>query len=107
VQSIMRALDSRIIIQFMSFGLYANFINTWIIAMHGILLLNENPSLTTGPKQESPQTVPKKNTLSINNLNILEKLVFGRRFDSRRLHHSMLPVLRSGLTHGADCLKEL
>ena len=39
--------------------------------LHGILLLNENPSLTIGLKQDSPQTVPKKNTFSTNNLNIL------------------------------------
>ena len=35
------------------------------MAKHGILLLNENPSHTIGLKQDSPQTVPKKNTLSI------------------------------------------
>jgi hypothetical protein len=64
------------------------------MAKHGILLLNENPNLTIGLKQDSPQTVPKKNTLSIKNLNILQKLVFGRRFDSRRLHHASPNGLR-------------
>jgi hypothetical protein len=62
------------------------------MAKHDILLLNENPSLAIGLKQDSPQTVPKKNTLPIKNPNILEKLVLGRRFDSRRLHQISPPA---------------